>query len=226
MSRSNYLLDKKYSYVYFTYTLYVKYYYLVKRTKEEAGFTKKTLLEIAFKELVKSGLENTGLESIAENAGVTRGAVYWHFKNKDDLLDSVIEYKDLESLNIASEIFNSDQEPFEKLKKLVSLNFPEFSSPAKERQYVRMKLELYNYVNKKGDKRKIIEGFIQMCKDLLDECNKKNELISGIDTESAAHTILSICAGSYIRFNSVPKNLRSIKQSKKIALVYLDLIHK
>ncbi len=198
----------------------------MKRTKEDAEITKKLLLEIAFKELVKSGLENTGLESIAEKAGVTRGAVYWHFKNKDDLLDSVIEYKDLESLKLASEIFNSSQEPFEKLKQLVSLNFPEFTSTVQERKYVRMKLELYNYVNKNGDKRKIAEGFIKMCKDLLDECKKKDELKSGIDTESAAQTILSICAGTYIRFNSVPEKLKNITQSKKIALDYLNLIHK
>ncbi|MBK8551199.1 MAG: TetR family transcriptional regulator [Ignavibacteria bacterium] len=198
----------------------------MKRTKDDAELTKKKLIEFAFKELINSGFENAGLESIAVKAGVTRGAVYWHFKNKDDLLDSIIEYKDLESLKLAGEIFNSEQDPFEKLKQLVSLNFPEFSSPAKEKRYIRMKVELYNYLNKKGDKRKIAENFIKMCKDLLDECNRKNELKSGIDTESAAHTILSICAGSYIRFNSVPEKLRSISQSKKIALEYLNLIHK
>lgn len=198
----------------------------MKRTKKEAELTKNTLIEIAFKELVKNGFENTGLEAISEKAGVTRGAVYWHFKNKADLLDSVIEYKDLESLKIASEIFNSELPPFEKLKKLVTLNFPELENPEKEKKYVRLKVELYNYLNKKGDKRKVAESFIQMCVDLLDECKRRNELKSVIDTESSAHTILSICAGSYIRFNSVPGNLRNISRSKKIALDYLDLIHK
>ncbi|MDQ3021589.1 MAG: TetR/AcrR family transcriptional regulator [Bacteroidota bacterium] len=198
----------------------------MKRTKEDAELTKKHLLEIAFKELINSGFENTGLEFISGKAGVTRGAVYWHFKNKDDLLDSIIEYKDLESLKIAAEIVNSKLEPFEKLKKLVGLNFPELDSPLKEKKYVRMKVELYNYLNKKGDKQKVAENFIKMCKDLLDECKKRNELKSGIDTESTAHTILSICAGTYIRFNSVPEKLRSIGNSKKIALDYLNLIHK
>ncbi len=183
-------------------------------------------METAFRELYKSGLENTGLEFISEKAGVTRGAVYWHFKNKDHLIDSVIEYKDLESLEIASGIFNSDLDPFEKLKQLVCLNFPDFDSSSKEKKYVRMKIELYNYLNKKGDKRRVAESFIRMCKDLLDECNKRNELKIGIDPESAANTILCICAGSYIKFNSVPEHLRKISNSKKIALDYLNLIHK
>jgi AcrR family transcriptional regulator len=198
----------------------------MKRTKEDAELTRKNLLEIAFKELLKTGLENTGLELISEKAGVTRGAVYWHFKNKDHLLDSIIEYKDLESLEIASKIFNSELEPFEKLTQLVSLNFPEFDTSAKEKKYVRMKVELYKYLNKNGDRRKIAEKFMYMCKTLLDECKKRNELKSGIDTVSAAHTILSISAGSYIRFNSVPENLRTISKSKKLVLDYLDLIHK
>jgi TetR/AcrR family transcriptional regulator, repressor of the mexAB-oprM multidrug resistance operon len=198
----------------------------LKRTKVEAEVTKKTLIEKAFKELVKNGFENTGLETVSGKAGVTRGAVYWHFRNKEHLLDSVIEYKDLESLKLAADIFNSGLEPFEKLKKLVALNFPEFNNPVKEKKYVRMKVELYNYLNKKGDKRKVAENFMSMCKDLLDECKKRNELKGGIDSESAAHTILSICAGSYIRFNSIPENLRSISRLKKTALEYLNLIHK
>lgn len=198
----------------------------MKRTKEDADLTKKKLLDTAFKEFLDTGIHKSKLESIAGKAGVTRGAFYWHFNDKDDLLDSIVEYKDLESLEIAGEIFSSKLDPFKKLKKIVGLNFPDFSNTAKEKKYVRMKVELYSYLNKKGDKRKVAEHFIQMCKDLLDECKQKNELKYNIDTESAAQTILCICAGSYIRFNTIPKKLQSIKRSKKIALDYLNLIHK
>ena len=198
----------------------------MKRTKEDAEQTRKKLLETAFKEFMDTGFHKSNLESIASKAGVTRGAFYWHFNDKDHLIDSIIEYKDLESLTMVNEIINSDADPFEKLKKLVSLNFPEFSSKAKEKKYVKMKVELYNYLNKNGDKRKIAEHFIRISKELLDECKKRNELKTGMDTEAAAQTILSICAGSYIRFNSLPKKLRSIQNSKKIALDYLKLIHK
>lgn len=198
----------------------------MKRTKEEAEITKKTLLETAFNEFLNTGFEKTSLEVIAKKAGVTRGALYWHFKDKDGLLDAVIKFKDNESLQVSSEIFSLQADPFEKLKSLVSLNFPEYGSISKEKKYVRMKVELYNYLNRKGDKRKVAEKFMETCRLLLDECRKRNQLKDGIDTESAAHTILSICAGSYIRFNSVPGKLKSISKSKKIALDYLNLIHK
>ncbi|MEO8665044.1 MAG: TetR/AcrR family transcriptional regulator, partial [Ignavibacteria bacterium] len=141
----------------------------MKRTKEDAELTKKKLLDTAFKEFLEIGFENFKLQVITAKAGVTRGAFYWHYKDKEDLLRAIIEHKDLESIEIASEIFNSDLEPFEKLKNLVSLNFPELPNKAKEKKYARMKVELYNYLNKNGDKRNIAGFFIQMSKDLLDE---------------------------------------------------------
>lgn len=198
----------------------------MKRTKEDAELTKRNLLDTAFNEFVETGFEKSSLGVIAEKAGVTRGAFYWHFKDKAQLLESIIEYKDLESLQISSELFNSDLEPFEKLKKLVILNFPDFSNAKKEKNFVRIKLELYNYFNKHGDKRKIAEVFLKMCKTLIADCKKKKQIKDNIDPQTAAHTILCICSGSYVRFNSVPEYLRNIKTSRKLALDYLKLIHK
>jgi TetR/AcrR family acrAB operon transcriptional repressor/TetR/AcrR family transcriptional repressor of mexAB-oprM operon len=37
------------------------------------------------------GVAKTSLETIARKAGVTRGAVYWHFRNKADVLDAMLE---------------------------------------------------------------------------------------------------------------------------------------
>lgn len=198
----------------------------MKRTKEEAEQTRKKLLDTALHEFLETGFSESRLEDIAEKAGVTRGALYWHFKDKNDLFESIMDYKDLESLKVTTKVFNSSTPPFERLKNLVSMNFPELGSTKKEKNYVRIKTELYNYWNLKGDKKKIGETFIYMCKDLLQQCKKNGELKDGIDPGSAAQTILFICAGSYVRFNAAPANLRSIKKSKKLALEYLSLIHK
>ncbi|MEO8446812.1 MAG: TetR family transcriptional regulator [bacterium] len=198
----------------------------MKRTKEDALLTKKKLLDTAFSEFLTTGFLESKLEVIAKKSGVTRGAFYWHFKNKADLLESIIKEKDLESLKISTEILESSQVPFEKLRTLVSLNFPDFPNAKQEKNFVKLKIELYKYSNEKGDKRKIAESFMQMCKILIEECKLKGEIKNEIDPETAAHTILCICAGSYIRFNSVQENLRKISNSKKTALDYLNLIHK
>lgn len=58
---------------------------MVRKTKEEAELTRQAVLSAALKVFSRQGYAATRLEEIADEAGVTRGAIYWHFKNKADL---------------------------------------------------------------------------------------------------------------------------------------------
>lgn len=64
---------------------------MARRTKEDAGKTRETLLESAENLFLEKGFAATSLEDIARHAGVTRGAVYWHFENKQALFDTMHE---------------------------------------------------------------------------------------------------------------------------------------
>lgn len=63
----------------------------MKKTKAEAEQTRQELLHAALETFYHNGVTNTSLQAIAEQAGVTRGALYWHFKNKEDLFDALFE---------------------------------------------------------------------------------------------------------------------------------------
>ena len=56
-----------------------------RRTKEEAAITRENLLKAGLKVFSKKGYSSTTLEDIAREAGVTRGAIYWHFGSKAEL---------------------------------------------------------------------------------------------------------------------------------------------
>lgn len=62
-----------------------------RRTRDEALKTRSQLLDAAAKLFCKQGVGRTSLDDIATSAGVTRGAVYWHFKNKDNILEALWE---------------------------------------------------------------------------------------------------------------------------------------
>lgn len=62
---------------------------MVRKTKEEALETRERLLDAAGRVFCAKGVTNTSLAEIAEAAGVTRGAIYWHFKNKTDLIEAL-----------------------------------------------------------------------------------------------------------------------------------------
>jgi TetR/AcrR family acrAB operon transcriptional repressor len=62
---------------------------MARKTKAEAAQTRERLIECARQVFSREGVTNTSLEEVAREAGVTRGAVYWHFRDKADLFMSV-----------------------------------------------------------------------------------------------------------------------------------------
>lgn len=64
---------------------------MARKSKQEAQVTRETLLDTAESLFREKGVAGTSLDAIAHAAGVTRGAVYWHFKNKGDLFGALCE---------------------------------------------------------------------------------------------------------------------------------------
>lgn len=54
----------------------------MRRTKSEAGKTRRHILDTALVLFDEQGYLTTSLGDIANSAGLTRGAIYWHFSNK------------------------------------------------------------------------------------------------------------------------------------------------
>lgn len=64
---------------------------MVRRTKEEALQTRNRILDAAEQVFYDKGVSRTSLADIAAQAGVTRGAIYWHFDNKGDLFTAMFD---------------------------------------------------------------------------------------------------------------------------------------
>ena len=61
----------------------------------EAAATRAALLDAAERVFRERGVARTSLAEIAAAAGVTRGAVYWHFRDKAHLFDALCEREQL-----------------------------------------------------------------------------------------------------------------------------------
>ncbi|HUH92418.1 MAG TPA: TetR family transcriptional regulator [Casimicrobiaceae bacterium] len=64
---------------------------MARKTKLEAAITREQLLDAAERVFREHGVARTSLAEVAAAAGVTRGAVYWHFKDKADLFTAMCE---------------------------------------------------------------------------------------------------------------------------------------
>lgn len=63
----------------------------MRRTKEEAAATRRKLLKKALMIFGNKGYVGATLSDIAQEAGVTRGAIYWHFGGKADLYNTLVD---------------------------------------------------------------------------------------------------------------------------------------
>ncbi|NNG22568.1 TetR family transcriptional regulator [Telluria aromaticivorans] len=64
---------------------------MARKTKAEAAATRDSILDAAEKLFAEQGVSRTTLQHIASEAGVTRGAIYWHFLDKGALLQAMME---------------------------------------------------------------------------------------------------------------------------------------
>jgi AcrR family transcriptional regulator len=61
------------------------------RREERKEETRRELIESAARTFARRGFQGASLEEIAREAGYSTGAIYWHFKGKDDLFLGVFE---------------------------------------------------------------------------------------------------------------------------------------
>ncbi len=62
-----------------------------KRRSRDPERTRVRLLQAAFREVYRSGFQSASLDTILAAAGVTKGALYYHFKSKKALGYAVVE---------------------------------------------------------------------------------------------------------------------------------------
>ena len=75
----------------------------MRKTKKDSELTRQSLLDAALEVFYSKGVTKATINDIAQKANVTRGALYWHFKNKEEVLQI-----------LCSQFIESDQKKLEK----------------------------------------------------------------------------------------------------------------
>ncbi|MES2533043.1 MAG: TetR family transcriptional regulator [Pseudomonadota bacterium] len=92
---------------------------MARRTKEEALATRHRLIDAAEVLFQSQGVSRTSLQQIAEHADATRGAVYWHFKDKADLFNAMMERVTLPLETAAQEIGIGNDDPLTQIEQMM-----------------------------------------------------------------------------------------------------------
>ncbi|CAI8738294.1 DNA-binding transcriptional repressor AcrR [Pseudomonas sp. IT-P253] len=202
---------------------------MARRTKEEAQETRSQILEAAEKAFFERGVARTTLADIATLAGVTRGAIYWHFSNKADLVQAMLDtlHEPLEEMARASES-EAELDPLGCMRKLLIHLFHQVALDPKTRRINEIFFHKCEFTDEMCDLRQ------QRVVASLD-CNvriglalrnavTRGQLPENLDTERAAISLHAYIDGILYQWLLVPDSFHLHIEAERWVDTGLDML--
>lgn len=172
----------------------------MRRTKEEAEKTRMAILASAECLFLERGVAHTSLDHIAREAGVTRGAVYWHFENKAHLFHELLNQVRLPPEQLIERLSVCDQKaPLKALYELTVEVLTTLSRDDKKRRILTIFLHRCEFTDelREAEKRHyaFVDLFIELTEQLL--ASVADQLQPGLTPRLAACALHSLIVGLF-----------------------------
>ena len=180
----------------------------MRRTKEDAEKTRAALLASAERLFLANGVTQTSLSQIACDAGVTRGAIYWHFENKADLLNQLLDKVRLqpEKLTQRSGGYGS-KHPLRSLRDLCIERLKALAMDEQKRQVMEILLHRCEFTDElmatETHHNLLINQLINQCEQIL--ASNIEILRPGVTPRLAAISLHALIIGLFIGWTRNPQ---------------------
>lgn len=170
----------------------------MRRTKEDAAQTRERLLDAAEELFLAKGVSRTSLEEIARHAGLTRGALYWHFRNKVDLFQAMHERVALPFDEMLDRVVCEEQ-PLSALRDLCVSAIVALGQDERRRRVSTIVTQKSEYVNELSSaaERQLVLHRRLMAKttDILIRASELGQLSPGLDPTMAGRALHVFMSG-------------------------------
>ena len=198
---------------------------MVRRTKQEALATRVSILDAAECVFHEKGVAHASLEDIAAAAQVTRGAIYWHFKDKGELFDAMMERVMLpvEAITEGAD-GEANADPLSLLRRTAIDVLLRTARDAKTQRVFDIAYHKCEYV---GDAAGVRERHIASQKECLGTiedgfraCLKAGQLPRSIDPKVAAIGAMSLVSGLIANWVLAPRSFSLEKHAETLIDIY------
>ncbi len=183
---------------------------MVRKTKQEAAVTRSAILEAAVEVFASVGVAGASLEQIAQAAGVTRGAVYWHFKNKPAVFYAL--YDQLYTPFYEMILHDLEQDPPEPLQQLENLCIRLFLELADDVAKQRVLSIFFLKCDYAGDMREVMQCQLERKQRSItlfalyfERALRKGQLAAGVDPHVLTLSLLSYLTGMTYEYLRMPE---------------------
>ena len=173
---------------------------MVRRTKAEAMETRTRILDAAEQVFHRKGVLSASLNDIASEAGVTRGAIYWHFKNKHDVFVAMADRRRLpfEALAQRAEA-NDEMDPLGRLREFMVYLLQQVARDPSQRRVFEIMFQKCEF---SGENLDLLHRQQDACNDASDglattfrNAMARGQLPAGLDVSRAVTMLHSLLTG-------------------------------
>ncbi|RAU33010.1 MULTISPECIES: multidrug efflux transporter transcriptional repressor AcrR [unclassified Pantoea] len=202
---------------------------MARKTKAQALETRNQILDAALAHFSEQGVAATSLADIAAAAGVTRGAIYWHFKNKADLLQEIWLRCDagLDDVELEYQTKYPD-DPLSVMRSMLIYILDATAKDAQRRALMEIIFHKCEFVGEMSTLVAMQQGLLQACYDrietVLRSCIEARQLPGALNTRQAALLMRGYINGMMESWLFNPHSFDLAAEAPQIVDAFLDML--
>jgi TetR/AcrR family transcriptional regulator, acrAB operon repressor len=175
---------------------------LVRKTKENAELTRQGIIDAARAVFLSRGVSRSSLEHIATEAQVTRGAVYWHFKNKTEIFYAMRDQVFLPLIDRMDDTLATEslEDPLTQIEHSLSDTINALNENIEMRQTYEIMMIKCEYVDEFAT---VLQQIIHNCANITDKFELAYQRANTQGILAAGHTPHALAQDTHLFFSGL-----------------------
>ena len=175
---------------------------MVRKTKENAELTRQRIIDAARTVFLARGVSRSTLEHIASQAEVTRGAVYWHFKNKTELFHAIRDKVVLPLIDRMDDTLTLDgsEDPLTQIENSLCDTINELNENIEMRQIYEIMMIKCEYVDEFAT---VLQQILNNCANITEKIQLAYERAQTQNLLANAHTPHALALDTHLFFSGL-----------------------
>jgi TetR/AcrR family acrAB operon transcriptional repressor len=175
---------------------------MVRKTKEDAELTRQQIIDAAREVFLARGVSRSTLEHIAAQANVTRGAVYWHFKNKTEIFHALRDQVFLPLIDRMDDTLaiESDVDPLTQIENSLCDTIHELNDNMEMRQTYEIMMIKCEYVDEFAT---VLQQILNNCSNITEKMQLAYERAQSLNMLVETHTPRALALDTHLFFGGL-----------------------
>jgi TetR/AcrR family transcriptional regulator, acrAB operon repressor len=175
---------------------------MVRKTKEDAELTRQGIIDAARAVFLARGVSRSTLEHIAAKADVTRGAVYWHFKNKTEIFHAIRDQVFLPLIDRMDDTLASESkdDPLTQIENSLCDTINELSRNIEMQQTYEIMMIKCEYVDEFAT---VLQQILSNCSNITEKIQLAYERASKQNLLAGSHSPRALALDTHLFFSGL-----------------------